>query len=260
MNHNLCRISSDARTAESASTSDFVVAFNNMTCIESITRVVVKAVDLPNVFYNIAGTGFNLANSGNSTFSFETGAVPTSITLPTGNYTTAELVAALNADATLAALGFVATFVPLTNKLTFASTTAIKYLSAESGNTMAGELGILEDSVGEVLAYSSTGFVDLSGVKEVYIASRYIADGSNMVVPAGRCLPIIEHIPILVPFGSWVSYISPHPEIDDIVYPSIKSGTTLRVADIQLVDRFDNVLDLGGLSMNVILKLYHDTP
>jgi hypothetical protein len=167
---------------------------------------------------------------------------------------------ALNADATLAALGFNATFDAVTNKVNFTSTTTIKYLNEASGNKMARTLGILTDSIGEVLSYGATGFVDLSGVQEVYIRSSKIADGSNMVNVDSLTSPIIAHIPITVPFGAWQHYLSEHPEIDDIEYPSLRLGNTLRKADIQVCDKYGNILDLGGLDITLIMKIYHDTP
>ena len=259
MNHNLCRISSDVKSPDSRSNSDFIVHFNNMTCIEAINRIVIKSIDIPNVFYNISDSGYNKLDEGNSTFSFTAGGTPGSITLPTGQYSISELITLLNNNITLQGFGFVATLNDLTDKLSFTTTTPFNFLSFEDGNNMAHVLGILQSS-GEVLAFNSQGFYNLGGVQEIYIASQKISDGSNMVVPDGRCIPVIAHVPLTVPFGFTEHYLTPHPELSDIEYPSIRAGSSLRTADILITDKYGNILDLGGLDVNIILKLYHDTP
>ncbi len=60
-----------------------------------------------------------------------------------------------------------------------------------------------------------------------------------------------------VPFGAFQHYETNQPEIDDVEYASISQGTRIRQVDIQLRDRFGNILDLGGLPFNRIMKVYH---
>lgn len=260
MNHNLCFVSSQNKNDESISNSDFKVNFGNMTCIEAINKVVIKQIMIPNVFYNIDEKGYNINNDGNNRFTYSIGAVKNTITIPVGNYTITSLITALESDPTLAGLGMSITLNPLTNKLEFTTTTPIQYLDEKNGNRMARVLGIDNLTFGDVNNFTAQGFNNLSGIQQVFFQSQKISDGSNLVVPNGRCKPIFATIPITVGFGSYQHYITPHPEIDDVEYPSLRNGTTLREIDIQIVDRFDNILDLGGLDVIIILKIYHNTP
>ena len=70
MNHNLLRVSSDFKTANSESNSNFSVAYNNIGLLQGITRCVMKSADIPNVFYNIDNIGYNFSNTGNNTLTW----------------------------------------------------------------------------------------------------------------------------------------------------------------------------------------------
>ena len=47
------------------------------------------------------------------------------------------------------------------------------------------------------------------------------------------------------------------PEIDDITYSSVGHGKNIQSIDITLYDNKGAVLDLQGLDINIILKIYY---
>jgi hypothetical protein len=108
-----------------------------------------------------------------------------------------------------------------------------------------------------VLVYQLEGFPNLSGVKEIYISSTRMSDGSHLVLPFGGTLPAIAAVPINVPFGEYQIYIAPNIELDQIVFPSYSAGTNLRTIDIQIRDSFGNILDTGNLPTTLTFKASH---
>ena len=91
---NLLRISSlDRDRAGSTSTSDFVVNYKNSSSIQSVKRISIKTVSIPNVFYNV--------NQWKNTFNYKiAGALQTPITVAIGQYTIDEYKTALVAAGT----------------------------------------------------------------------------------------------------------------------------------------------------------------
>jgi hypothetical protein len=259
INFNLCRISSDLRTADSISTSQFRQSFNNMQCCSNVNTLFVKSVEFPNTFYNINSSGFNLSNNGNNTFFYTSGGgVPATVVIPPGNYTITSLLAVLIADAGLTALGFNAVLNPVTGKIDFTSTGAIGYFTTPI-NSMGEVLGIDTPSVGEVLSFSPNSFPDLSGVDRVYVTSQKLTDGSSMVLDDSQQRPVLVSVDLNVPFAGIVSWRALDAELEKIAFPSFKQGKNIREVDVSLRDKYDNPLDLGGASFNMILILYHNS-
>lgn len=255
MNHNLLRISSYEANPTKESNSNFSVNFMNDDATSAISRVVVKSVDFPNVFYNICNNrGPN--GAGNNMFSYNRDGVKRHFTISPGQYCLADLITTLELG--LSDIGLTITVDKHTKKLVFSTETPISMLSVKDGNIMANVLGIHTSD--ETTHYTATSFPNLSGVQEVYVVSQRVSDGSNLLAPNGRHLPILVHVPITVDFGETQHYTSPHPELDDVEFPSARMGNSLREVDIKLTDKYGNVLDLGGLHTTIILKVYHNSP
>jgi hypothetical protein len=245
--HNILRISSHEKTESSESNTNFTVNYSNDDATSSITRLILKSIDIPNVFYNI--------NNGNNKFTYRTGVLNT-ITIPEGQYTLDELITALESQTT--SIGMTIALSPLTKKLIFTFTSAAEMLSVSDGNNMGDVLGIKTSSSGTT--YTAQNFPDLSGIQEIYIVSQSLSDGSNLIAPGGKCLPILAQIPITVDFGEIQHYSSNSPELDDVIFPSLRFGTNLRNISIQIVDRYGNQLDIGGLNLTIIIKVFHNSP
>jgi Na+/melibiose symporter-like transporter len=257
MNHNILRVSSDDKNFKSASNSNFYVTYGNNCCTEGVTKIILKTCQIPNVFYNINSSGYNEANTGNNVLQIEPqgGAI---ITIPfaPGNYTIDEIISALNSNAALVALGFVASFNTISNKFTATSTTAIKYLVNDT-STMSKYLGITS-TTGFVTSFTAQSFPNLAGVKEVYLYSQKISDASNLIISESKNSPTIAVIPITVNFGSVNTFESFTAQLEEIVYPNEQSGKSLREIDLILKDKYGNNLSIGDLPFVAIFKIYHN--
>jgi hypothetical protein len=227
--------------------------------MSNVNRLAIKNVIVPNVFYNINSTGYNQSNTGNNELFIKniTQDLEFSITLPPSNYTIPQLITSLNSLLSGSGAGLTVTGDTVTRKLVFTSSGD---LFAYSTDSMGGYLGMIKpppfDSAG-ILVYELEGFPNLSGVKEVYISSSRMSDGSHLVVPFGSSKPVIAAVPITVGFGEFQTYIAPSLELDEIIFPSFSSGSNLRTIDIQVRDSFGNILDTGGLPTTMTCKVHH---
>ena len=259
-NANLVKVSSEDRDPESISSSDFIVSYNNAPCMANINRLAIKNIIVPNVFYNINDTGYNIQNSGNSTLFIKniTTGLNFSIGINAGNYTISQLITEINTLLSLSGGGVSVSEDAVTKKLKFTSGSGD--LFAYSTDGMGSYLGMIKppsfDGAG-VLVYNLEGFPNLSGVKEIYISSARMSDGSHLVLPFGSTLPVIAAVPITVAFGEFQTYIAPNIELDEIVFPSYSAGSSLRTIDIQVRDTFGNVLNTGGLPTTITFKGWH---
>jgi hypothetical protein len=221
-----------------------------------------KSCDIPNVFYNIDDRGYNFSNTGNNKFVWTDDSNITQITtIPRGQYTITQLLALINTAIypSYIPLGSVSLILnPITQKIEISNTSFAQIFGISINSTIAPYLGMLSDvPLTPAPSVLFAGFPNLSGIQEVYITSQKISDGSNMIVASNTMYPVILNVQMSVPFGAFQHYETNHPEIDDIEYTSISQGTSIRQVDIQLRDRFGNILDLGGLPFNLIMKIYH---
>jgi hypothetical protein len=262
MNHNLLRVSSDFKQLGfSESNTNFIQCYNNIHANEGVVRCVMKSCDIPNVFYNIDNIGYNFTNTGNNTFTWTNASNVTALTtIPRGQYTIAQLLALINTAfySAYTPNGSVSLILnPITQKI-YISNTSGQSFGISINSPIAPYLGMLSDVPWTTTpAVLFAGFPNLAGIQEVYITSQKISDGSNMIVASNTMYPVILNVQMSVPFGAFQHYETNHPEIDDIEYTSISQGTSIRQVDIQLRDRFGNILDLGGLPFNLIMKIYH---
>ena len=258
-NSDLVKVSSEDRDENSTSASDFTVSYNNAPCMSNVNRLAIKNIIVPNVFYNINNTGYNRFNTGNNELFIKniTTNTPFSILITPGNYTVSQLITQINTLLSLSVAGLSVTEDAVTKKLVFTSSGS---LFAYSTDNMGGYLGMVKpppfDGLG-VLVYTLEGFPNLSGVKEIYISSARMSDGSHLVIPFGSTLPVIAAVPLTVGFGEFQVYIAPNIELDEIFFPSYSAGSNLRTIDIQVRDTFGNILDTGGLPTTITFKAEH---
>lgn len=251
MNHNLIEISSIHKADHSPSNSEFFVNLKNSHTIQSIKRVVVKQISIPNVFYNIY--------EANRYLTYKVGVTDKTISIPEGQYTYDLFKVALEAE--MVAEGVSITLDSLTSRVTLAQTTPIEYYGVEDGkssNGLAEVLGLIEGSGALVSSYTGTGIINLSGIQEVYIASLQLAHGNNLISSDTLSEPVICVVPMTGGFGEVVHYVSSHEELDEIQYPRHHSGKSLQNIDIRVLDKYGNLLNLRGHNINIILKIYHN--
>ena len=258
-NSNLVKVSSEDRDPESISASDFIVSYNNAPCMANVNKLAIKNIIVPNVFYNINSSGYNRRNSGNNKLFVKniTSGVEFSIEVNPGNYTISELITEINTLLSLSVAGLSITQDTITKKLKFTSSGDLFGYSTDSMGTYLGMINPPDFDSSGLLVYQLEGFSNLSGVKEIYISSTRMSDGSHLVLPFGGTLPAIAAVPINVAFGEYQIYIAPNIELDQIVFPSYSAGTNLRTIDIQVRDSFGNILDTGNLPTTLTFKASH---
>ena len=254
MNHNLCKITSFNKVGANDTTDDFSVNFENHRSLHQIVRIVVKSVDIPNVFYNINSFGYNVDNLGNNTYRWiDNASVLQTVVLPVGQYNLVEFLTALH----LLLPDHSYALDPITKKMIGTAPATIRFLNRADGNLMAVALGIRTTSVVPTLTYSSQDMPQLEGIESVYILSN-TAGQSNLLSPDSNTFPLLLHVPLTVPFGAIEHYVSPQDKLDSITYPNYSNGISFRKLDIKVVDKYGHRLDLGGLDINIILKIYHN--
>jgi hypothetical protein len=272
MNHNLLRVSSDFRSLPTMSTTNFEVLYGNTQLIQAISRIVFINCDIPNVFYNINDTGYNFQNLGNNRFIYRNSAGgDISVVIPPGQYTLQQVLDIINADIVVngnytPSNGIILTLNPLTGKIEYTNTTGFQSFGINDGqvipsfpsSTLSNYLGFQN---GEPWAYTpfvaASNFPNLNGLAEVYLTSQKMSDFSSMVVGYGIVYPVVLNVPIDQPFGSYVNWRNYNPELADIEFPSITQGVNLQSIDLQLRDRWGNIVSVGGLPINLVAKVYH---
>lgn len=237
--------------------NDFEVNFGNSTQLMNINRIVIKNVSIPNVQYNVR-PALGLNPVGN-VFTYNNGALQ-SIVLTPGQYSISQLMTAINTSAQAIADGLVVSLNPITLHLQFVSTTPITYLSQANGNNMAHIFGIVSNSAPAVLAFTAQGLPDLSVHPNLYIVSKALSDGANMVSPTLGSIAVCAIVPITGQFGSIITYTTQQEHLDDIHYISYASGKSLQGLDFAVYDGDANLVDLQNLDWTINIRAYQAPP
>ncbi|MES2577059.1 MAG: hypothetical protein V4589_05575 [Bacteroidota bacterium] len=248
----LIYISSDDRTAESKSTSDFTVSYGNNNKLTRIRNFYVKSLSIPNVSNNVYHSSDVNSVPENHIFTYSSG----SITLPEGFYNMTQLIAAITADALAIADGMSITVNPLTGFLTFTTTSPVSFYNLADGNSMATLLGIKTSSVAPALTFTTTNLPDLSGVNNVFVSSLALSGNSMRMIQKKTNKPYIIDVPINeVAHGFYLNYETQHFELDEV---SANSYFNLDAIDIQLYDPLGRIIDLHGLQFNMTIRAFYD--
>ena len=223
------RIDSRDRLNSSLSNTDFVVNTDPVATLSAQVKMVI----VPNVFNNIRSLPESDANA---TYSYEIGGVPGSFTIPDGFYNITQLITYIEAQIAVTIVADANTgLLTLTNN-TGADFEIITYAD---GNLIGDVLGISATSTLANGASSTFGNkYNLYSYQMVYIASRRLSDGFNVVSGAGR-FPVIATVPIDVEYGGLIYYEV--AEQHEIIYPSTNN---IEEIDIQLVNHYGHVIPL----------------
>ena len=96
---------------------------------------------------------------------------------------------------------------------------------------------------------------NLTGIREVFICSRTLAQGVNSLLQNGVNLPMILVMPNNVPFGSVNTYQSNDNMLDIKTYKQLQN---IQYIDIQVRDGDNNIIDLNGENWSMTLILYYE--
>jgi hypothetical protein len=253
-------ISSDDKDSGSISNSNFKVTLRERYSTQSVDRISIAEIIVPNCFYNISDGDVKKGNGpANNVLIFSsilTGNL--TVTLTAGQYNILQLIAFLqsNMDTALAPYGInvVINRSDITNLLSFA-------FSAESWtfygfSSMSSVLGFIDD----VGPYNSSSTVllpyppDLSGINSVYIHSEALSDGSGIDANKG-IINLVDAVSLHnVPYGTFA-----YKQTTDDAFALINytMPRNLNVIDIRLRDREGNLLDIGTKRLTLIIKMYY---
>jgi hypothetical protein len=247
--------SSDKDPTESTTNSDFVVYLKEKYTTQEIKYIMVRDVQVPNVFYNIRSSN----GTPNNEFKFtQTGQATQLVTIPEGQYNLATFITALQAAINAALVGATVSITqnPLTQRLifTFTAATAIIY-DIEDGNSMGNAAGITTTNIIPVAVINAQSLPDLSGIRMVYVHSIDLArsntiDGSFGLISMAECINLAD-----TPFGNTAYKQSNDSELASILYADKRNINRIGIV---LRDEDGNRLDIGTSQMTVVLKIFYD--
>ena len=243
-------IDSKYRNENSKSSSDFVYSLGE--AIE-VSQVAIKSISVVNAEYNIkAGKNTLLVNDGVSD-------IP--ITINVGQYDIAGLIAAVENEMTAVLGGTnVITLSSTTFKLSFSTSSVIKYKINRSDSALACALG-LGDSASSIDEYypqftsalvSAPFLPQLQGANNFHILSYTLAQGQGSLLKNNEKRPIVLTVPVTSEFGGVVSY-----EINEINLNkrNFSRPVNIQEIDIRIVDDDNEIVNLGGTNVEIVLQV-----
>lgn len=245
----LLRLNSDNANVALSDIPNGKHVFNtNDSDLAQIRHVALKCALIPNSEYSI--------HSGNNVFNWIDVTLKT-VTVPVGQYDTAELLIALNALVQVITPTMVITQTALTQKLNFTAGVNIEVNSKKTDplSTMATSLGVTTDS-GVTMNFDAPSLPDLTGLKHVYIVSRALSNQTQLLtgLTGQSKFPIFGDVPITSPFGSYtVDNTNSENTLDYSDFHSLKNCSQV---DIQLVDESGRTIELNGLPWILMLRVY----
>lgn len=221
--------SKDKQQAPDENNGDFRVSFNDSD-LNKVKQVIVQSVSIPNVFPNIEGQRLAIAWEG-------LGGAPTGsaiLDIPTGFYTTNELLASLKTfieTAIVATAGTVDfTQDPVTSLITFTTTNLddLTFISEIDNplSSLAPFLGIIQTVNGASGTFQAPPA--LYGERMVYVHSQDVALGKTRL-SNGRPVSGFVSIPNDVQYGQVLSYRNFGDHNDVIVYQNEKDLTNIAI-------------------------------
>jgi len=242
------RISSEDKTAQSASNSDFQVFLEDKNSTQNIQTLTPIQVYCPNIFYNIRSS-YGVVNN---VLSFqENGQAVINVPIAEGQYTSSQLITAIetavNAVATATVLAI--TLDPITAKFTFTFTgaTAILFFPASS---IAEAIGLTQTTADQNI-HVMDEILNLNGITAVYIHSKQInaggfIDGNHGSIACFTWLSLSE-----TPFGGVASREISEASLNTITYQGKKN---LSLISIVLRDSEGNKLPIGSQRLTIIFR------
>jgi hypothetical protein len=255
-------ISSDDKDIDSVSNSNFRVTLKERYATQSIDRIIIKEVIVPNAFYNISD-GDSVKGNGpaNNILLIESSETKTqiSVSIPAGQYNILQLMAtlqsAINTQIAPLTASVVITRDDITNLLSFTFTTTGVFTFLDI-SPMAPVLGFKSN-----ISYTPTTLTitmpdppDLSGINSVYIHSEALSDGSGIDASKG-IINLVESVSMATTaYGTFAYKQNSDTELCTINYTMPKN---LNVIDIRLRDREGNLLSIGTKRLTLMVKMYY---
>jgi len=185
--------------------------------------VTVKHISFPNLFPNIRA-------GDNNVLSYSVGATNTVLQVPHKFYTVTELCDYLTANVT----GVTFAFDTDSGKIKITNNSGDIFVIREQ-STIASSLGqvVLPYGISNGADYTVEYEPNLFSYTEVYLTSRVLSSGHNLLTDNGKRLAVIATIPITVPYGALQVY---HPNIEDVDTIVYEEPNNITSVDINLTD------------------------
>jgi hypothetical protein len=255
-------ISSDDKDPDSISNSNFRVTLKERYATQSIDRIIIKEVIVPNAFYNISdGDPIKGNGPSNNILLIESSETKTqiSVSIPAGQYNILQLITILQSSINVGIAPLTASVAitrdDITNLLSFNFTTTgiFTFLGI---SPMAPVLGFISN-----VSYIPTTLVirmpdppDLSGINSVYIHSEALSDGSGIDASKG-IINLVESVSMATTaYGTFAYKQNSDTELCTINYTMPRN---LNVIDIRLRDREGNLLNIGTKRLTLMVKMYY---
>lgn len=240
----LIRISSEDRlTDSSSSSSNFKVAYTNVQALSRCVSVILKHASFPNSIYNV--------NTTNNVYTYEDGGVVQTLVVPKGFYSISQLLAYLTSSGP--ALTYAQN--PVTYKIQFTNpAAAIPFIIYPTGiGSLLGVSNYLSVPLGSTV--SAQSLPALEGLKHLYVGSKALSKGNNMIFGNARQeVDILAMLPVTAPFGSINHYETPHENLEIV---NFDGETNIQNIDITLYNGNGDIIDLNGGFFHLILKIFY---
>lgn len=255
----LLSISSSNATA--GTTTNFV--FNSGTSLQQILRLSITHVSFYNNIYNI----HNDSRGDNTTYSYTYNGTPHTYTLTPGFYNINSIINLLNADllATTTVAGLQFSFNAFSNLASFTVPVMGGAFQLNSGTnpnyglmtTMGGGgllTGVTYTTPSASVTLTATAFPLLSGPTQVYVRSNALSP-ANAIEVDGAFANTLVAIPVTAAPLTVNLFDCKVDNLCEIVYSVPRNFNSI---DIQLTDRYGNILDLHGGSLNIELRVWYN--
>ena len=241
-------INSANRNSNSLSSSNFNYDIGQT--IEAIS-IAIKGISIPVTQYNVVSP-FNI-------FFYLVSDNTYSVIFQPGQYTLDEMLSSIEAQI-LASSGIIVTFTQNhnTKKIEFATVVPLKFYSQEDPEGIYRLLTLLGLPAESTPVNYITSLVfpyvpELQGLKNYYILTRVLSQGSNGLFTGGIQEALQTNVPITVPFGLTQHY---EPILIETSRITFSRPINIQNLDIRIVDSNLNIIDLNGSDVELIYKIW----
>lgn len=246
------RVSSEDKDAKaSTSNSDFIVYLADKNSTQNISAITPISAWCPNVFYNIRSS-YGVVN--NSLYLEENGQAAQLVSITEGQYTSDQLIVALQAAVNAAMVGSVLTITlnPITKKytFTFVGNTVILY-DNDDGSTIGEAIG-LSTTTANALVHVMDEIPNLNGITAVYFHSKQINSGGFLDGDSGTTSAFTWVDLSGVAFGGIGYREINEMELNTVSYQGKNNLSSLNIV---LRDAEGNRLPIGSQRITVIFRV-----
>ena len=241
--------------------ASFSVKLDSQVDANRIATITVKSVSLPHLFPNVAGNKARLYVT--------VGGMDYVVTIPEGQYYLPADFLAACVTAIDAAVGpgtvTSLTMDPFTYRVSCVFTVAARFWThteieqstglGDSANAMLGAAYAYEGTHVAQTSFTMPGVLNLAGITELHLCSDTLA-ASHALASDGSINSTLLCVPIAVPYGSWIQWISPSAELSSVDLTG--SHPPLTSIDFNLRDADNNDLSLPvNVHCEVVLLVHY---